>query len=416
MTRYTALLALALALGSCSTYQPVAPWAQTARTSSASAGAFYRGRMVEHITYLYPRSSPLPPVSSSAVLTEHVLTHESKSKNGQVIYQVDAGEDESGRFTTGDWALHERYEQDAKTGRIHETGFGISNASGDSAEYTYAGLGPVAESIPLARGSWTNTNAGSLAAMYSDGESIAASYNPDGSYDSQESFKIDGTDTVRVLAHQSADGSADVESVSPLVGDSDQRYGFSTPSNLISLRYVSWPDGSSPSSGSHLVVAWLPWFSRPGYTEEDVDTGIASIPNECHVPKSLGVATAEDVRSTARFIDAASGTDERSIEDRYVNGIVICLSIHQELISYYDWSGTAGRSSFGGAPISIDDTSEILTLQSPYAGPPFAPYLQPISPTDIAVTSTIFSRRSIALRQMFGQPVIKEPTAKGGRQ
>lgn len=333
----------------------------------ASGSSFtFSGSQTQTDAYNYPTPSPLPSTSVTSTVTEAVTVGASPFPSGtpattdlhEVLTQ--AGPLASNVTTTDAW--YGLVTGAARGIALYGTSSSDNNSDTFSTMYTTPNT---IDYLPETNGkTWSNSIAGTTAASFSDGQTLARTDNPDGSFSE--------TTTVNTLSHHYT---------FVLAGNADDSGSYTGTAisalGLASINASAPVNGTitisfAPTSGSPFTMATpAAWFkpNTPLYSETDKQSLNVTYPSSCSVPASFGFIGTH-VAQTIDRIDPMIGTDEHETVDTYSGPLgPVCMLMTDKLIENYDYlldtaTSYSDIADFSGNAVHVQSITQTLTLQN----------------------------------------------------
>jgi hypothetical protein len=217
----------------------------------------------------------------------------------------------------------------------------------------------IVDMLPEAAGaSWSDTAFRTSVETDPDGQTSTRYVNADGSYSETDAFP-DGT-LNSAVANPNGSGLYKV-----LEGTSfETDYGYSEPSGGNVTITVTEPDASPmPSPTVFTVTDWQPAGGLA--SDAYVDNGVVAIPAGCALPASFG-SQGYDVSEQRTAVDPIFGSIENVTQHDYIvqGRGVACVTRHDSLIMYYDFTGQNGLVFFAGIPQQYTILDETISLRA----------------------------------------------------
>lgn len=332
-------------------------------TPAPNLNYVYSGTLTQSETFTYPTPSPLPSTSSSASISETVTFGASPAPNASGAVDVHAvavanGALSSSTTTSDTWV---GTSGSALVEYATQSNDGVSPTP-DTYETLFASPAQI-DTVPEAKGSWTNSAAQTIDESDADGTTDSRVVASNGTYTDTETIPSGYT----VLTNDNADGSGLITGT--LFTDDFGIVGFTfgAPSGGTIPVDVEYSATSSASDGTPTA-----WFSSPPTLSAETDTETTGVtyPAGCSVPSIEGTSGNSIVQQISTLDPIFGETDVRT-NTTYTSPSYgpVCIVMNDVQTYYYDYTGDTQQSyydfaTFAGTVLSTITTSETLTLQS----------------------------------------------------
>lgn len=217
----------------------------------------------------------------------------------------------------------------------------------------------IVDMLPETAGAtWTDTAFRTSVETDPDGQTLTRFVNADGSYTETDAFP-DGTFSSAVA---NPDGSGLYKVLKGTSFETD--YAYSAPADGNINITVTEPSATPmPSPTVFTVPNWQPagGLSSDSYK----DNGIVAIPPGCALSAEFGTH-GYDVFEHRTAVDPVFGTIEDVTEHAYIvqGRGVACVTRHDSLTAFYDFTGQNGLAFFAGIPIQYTILDETISLRA----------------------------------------------------
>ena len=190
-----------------------------------------------------------------------------------------------------------------------------------------------------------------------DGQTSTRLVSADGSYTETDAFP-DGTFSSAIA---NADGSGTYAVLKGTPFETD--YAYAAPAGGTIVITATEPAASPmPSPVTFTVPDWQPAGGLA--SDAYIDNGIVTIPSSCALPAGFGTQ-GYDVAEQRSATDPVFGSVENVTEHSYIvqGRGVACVSRHDSVTAYYDYTGQNGVAFFSGLPIQYTILDETVSLR-----------------------------------------------------
>jgi hypothetical protein len=359
------------------------PTATPAPNPTAAGDTFaYSGTLTQTFTvYGTPAPAPSPSASpeptatpwistSSQTVTQNVTISNGQSYGGQNgLTEFATQETDAGQLKTTTVASQAYFSFAQNTTRangvdVTEIGTSSTDSNGASFQSVLGSGNGIVQMLPAVPGAqWSNSAARSDSEKDPGGETIAATYAADGSYQELLTFPEGGTAAVQA----NADGSGVYKT--PLNGatTAPSTITVNAPSGgQIQLAYEIFGLGL-PASGAFTIPVWYPQTPPVLASDAFIDEGPATLPSSCNAGSAYTSANVEKIVETKSRLDTVAGEYESDKTVQYTSSSygLLCVVVTDDVKTYYDYSGQSlGALAFGEDPLREAAASETLALQS----------------------------------------------------
>jgi hypothetical protein len=218
----------------------------------------------------------------------------------------------------------------------------------------------IVDMLPETAGaSWSDTALRTSVETDPDGQTLTRYVNPDGSYSETDAFP-DGTLNSAVA---NPDGSGLYKVLKGTSFETD--YTYTAPAGGFVTITVTQPSATPmPTPTVFTVPNWQP--AAGGLSSDSyVDNGIVAVPAGCALPSKFGTQ-GYDVAEHRIAVDPIFGTIEDVTAHAYIvqGRGVACVTRHDSLTAYYDFTGQNGLVFFAGIPLQYTIFDETISLRA----------------------------------------------------
>jgi hypothetical protein len=357
---------------------------------AASGSAFtYTGTLTQTFTTLgipqpspSPGASPLPTPTPMVGTTTLTVTQKITVANGQSfagqsgLVDFTTGETDAGpqATTTQTSDAYVAYVPNAT--RVNGTdvtlvGVTTKTSNGVATTTTNAAGNGVFDELPeVANARWTPSAARTQTETDPSTRNSTATYAADGSY--QENITFPEGNSASVQAQP--DGSSVYQT--PVVDNAgklqNSTIAITAPSGGEINGEWTFSFVHTPVTQAWTIPVWYPSVPPVLASDTFVDAGASPLPAACNVPSAYAAATPNKIVETKVRLDTVFGELETLTQTSYVASPygVLCTVVHDDLETYYDYSGQAGYVVYVG-PVPFESTivDETLALQSASLAP-----------------------------------------------
>ncbi len=216
----------------------------------------------------------------------------------------------------------------------------------------------VVDMLPETAGAlWSDTALRTSVETDPDRQTLTRYTNADGSYAETDAFP-DGT-LSSAIANPDGSGLYQVLKGTP----SETDYTYTAPAGGNITITVTAPASPVPSPTVFTVPDWQPAGGLA--SDSYADNGIVAIPAGCALPANFGTH-GYDVSEHRTAVDPIFGSIEDVTEHAYIvqGRGVACVTRHDSLTAYYDFTGQNGLAFFAGTPIQYTLFDETISLRA----------------------------------------------------
>lgn len=352
-----------------STAPPATPTPDPHPTASGDTFA-YAGKLTTSFSRIpSPSASPWTSTDTQSI-TQNVTANAGASFNGTSgltdfsSSETDTGQHTTTSVTTDTYVSYVPSSTRAGGTDIVTAGVVSKDSNGVVLSTTMGSGNGLFDELPeIAGAQWTNTAARTESETDPDTQQSTSTYASDGTYSEKFSYPEGGSASIITYA----DGSGVYQF--PLIGQSE----YSTLT-------ISAPSGGNvngeftlvlppvPSTTLFTVPEWYPSTPPQAASDTFVDEGLASIPSSCGAAAAYAAPVAMKIVENRQRLDVILGQLETYTQTSYVNSNfgVVCVTTHDDLESYYDFTGQGPKALFvfGSKPIQSSIIDETLGLQT----------------------------------------------------